>query len=761
MAGWLGSWLERTRRKAEALGTVPTPAEAVPAAQAETPLRLYREGRPEEALLLAQQRLAADQDDAESLQVAGRVALDRQQGADALKNFEALAALQPGDAGTWVELGRARALNGKRTGAQQAFEKAGQLQPEHPGLLSEQALLAVAGGKEADALRLLERVRGPHPRAAHAHYELGNRALQRNQPDAAFEHFRRAVECDDRHAAAHANLGAALKDRRNPKLATTHLARALELDPSLSQAAYNLAMLKVDQNQWSAAAGLLRQSLQFQPKQADAQYWLGNALMGSGDAVQARQAYQAALRLDANFVRARWGFVMAQLPAIALEPSEQEASAASFARELEKLKAWLRMHRPSAAYKAVGAQQPYYLAYIEHDHRAVLREYGELCVSLMGAWARKVPVPKPAPRTEGKIRVGIISAHIHSHSVWHAVLRGWVEHLDRAQFELEIFHVGDGRDAETDWAVRQVKRLHHGLGDWMAWAKAVSDGRFDVLVYPEIGMDATTVRLSSLRLARIQLASWGHPLTTGLPTIDGYISAQAFEQEGSQAHYNEPLIPLPRLGCSYRAYGTRPRPVDLAAWGVAPGDRVLLCAGNSFKYAPRDDQLHVEIARRCQPCKLLFFSQPGDLKASMLKERLRQAFASAGVDFDASVRFIPWLGQEQFFGLLKQAHVFLDSPGFSGFNTAMQAVECDTPIVAWEGRFMRGRFASAILRELGLDEWVADSHAGFGDRVLALCDDATRARVQQQLRERKARLFDDKDTVLALATHLRDLAHGA
>lgn len=763
MAGWLGSWLERARRKADALeGGTPTnqPAAFAPAPppEPETPLRLYRQGRLDDALQLARERLAAAPDDTESLRTEGLVALDRKQAPAALRSFDALVALQPANADAWVELGRARALAGKRTAAQQAFEQAGKLQLEHPGLLSEQALLQVAAGKDAEAIRLLERVAGQHPRAAQAHFELGNRAMQRSQADAAFEQFRRAVERDARHAAAHANLGAALADRRNPKLAAVHLQQALELDPTLAQAAFNLAMLKIGQQQWASAAQLMQQSLQAQPRQADAQYWLGNARMGMGDAAGAREAYQAALRIDSNLVQARWGLVMAQLPAIAQRPGEQQESAAAFARELDKARAWFRTHRPANAHQAVGAQQPYYLAYIEEDHRKVLREYGELAVSLMSAWARKVPVPAPAARHDGKIRIGMVSAHIHNHSVWHAVLRGWVEHLDRGQFVLEIFHVGTGRDTETDWASRQVARLHHGLGDWMAWAKAISDGRFDVLIYPEIGMDATTVRLASLRLARVQLASWGHPLTTGLPTIDGYISAQAFEHEGAQAHYNEPLIPLPRLGCSYRAYGTRPRPVDLASLGVAPGDRVLLCAGTSFKYAPRDDQLVVEIARRCQPCKMLFFSAPGDLKAQLLQERLRQVFAAAGMDFDRSVRFIPWLVQEEFFGLLQQAHVLLDSPGFSGFNTAMQAVECDTPIVAWEGQFMRGRFASAILRELGLDEWIASTHAGYAGKVLALCDDAVRARVQQQLRERKARLFDDKDTVLALATHLRGLA---
>jgi predicted O-linked N-acetylglucosamine transferase (SPINDLY family) len=283
-----------------------------------------------------------------------------------------------------------------------------------------------------------------------------------------------------------------------------------------------------------------------------------------------------------------------------------------------------------------------------------------------------------------------------------------------------------------------------------------------VLIYPEIGMDATTVRLSSLRLAANQWASWGHPLTTGLPTIDAYISAQAFEPEGAQAHYTEKLICLPRLGCAYRPYDTPAREVDLAAWGLAPGDRLLLCAGTSFKYAPRDDRMLVEVARRCRPCKLVFFAAPGDFKAALLERRLRAAFEGAGLDFAECALFIPWQPQAQFFGLLRQAHVFLDSAGFSGFNTAMQAIECDTPIVAWEGQFMRGRFASAILRELGLGEWIANSAQDFAARVEALCADAALRRgVQRKIRDNKHRLFNDKGTVGELAAHLQALRPAA
>ena len=62
-------------------------------------------------------------------------------------------------------------------------------------------------------------------------------------------------------------------------------------------------------------------------------------------------------------------------------------------------------------------------------------------------------------------------------------------------------------------------------------------------------MDATTAKLAALRLAPVQAASWGHPETSGLPTIDYYLSAQALEPADAQENYTEKLVALPNLGC--------------------------------------------------------------------------------------------------------------------------------------------------------------------------------------------------------------------
>jgi len=151
-------------------------------------------------------------------------------------------------------------------------------------------------------------------------------------------------------------------------------------------------------------------------------------------------------------------------------------------------------------------------------------------------------------------------------------------------------------------------------------------------------MDATTVRLASVRLAKTQLACWGHPITTGLPTIDASLSAAAFEPEEAPAHYTEKLICLPGVGCCYRPFNTKPIKPDLAAWNILPGERVLLCPGTAFKYSPRDDALLVELVRRGQPCKLIFRADPESLSIR-LEQRLRHAFQGGRVGLRSARSF--------------------------------------------------------------------------------------------------------------------------
>ncbi len=370
----------------------------------------------------------------------------------------------------------------------------------------------------------------------------------------------------------------------------------------------------------------------------------------------------------------------------------------------------------------------------------------------MGAWQSNAglapPARRPGGKKRGKPRIGIVSAHVHDHSVWTALVRGWVERLAVAN-DLHVFHLGTTQDAETELARRRAARFEAGPRAFDAWARAIHGAQLDLVLYPEIGMDATTAKLASMRLAPVQAASWGHPETSGLPTMDYYLSAQALEPADAPANYAEKLVALPNLGCWMvpgKEESEKPPKLDLQA------DEVLfLCPGNAFKYAPQHDPLLAAIAQRVPRARLVFFRTRPEPLAEKLRERLRESFRRAGIDFERRVVFLPWQSRGSFRALLKRADLYLDTVGFSGFNTAVQAVECGLPIVAREGRFLRGRLASGVLRHLGLDELVAPSDEAYVELAVTLAGDRER---RQALRKRieagRQRLYRDAAPLDAL-----------
>jgi predicted O-linked N-acetylglucosamine transferase (SPINDLY family) len=121
------------------------------------------------------------------------------------------------------------------------------------------------------------------------------------------------------------------------------------------------------------------------------------------------------------------------------------------------------------------------------------------------------------------------------------------------------------------------------------------------------------------------------------------------------------------------------------------------------------------------------------------------------LNFDASVRFIPNLDRGRYFALMRQSACLVDTLEFSGFNTAIQALQCDLPVLAYEGQFMRGRLASALLRKLDLPTLIARTQREFVDKAVELARDATKRRsLRSAIGQRRELLFRDSTAVRAL-----------
>jgi protein O-GlcNAc transferase len=712
---------------------------------------LRRLGRLDEALARLDRALELDAQYAEGHFNRGGVLRRLGRTEEACAAFERVAALRPSFTEAHLRLGEALNVLGRSEAAIAALQAALALEPELAEAHSSLGTALRDAGRLDEALVSSQRAVALKPESALAHLNVGNVLRDKGFLEEAIAAYRAASTLDPEFAEAHNNLGNALRDCHRLDEALASFERARQLNPDLAEVWLNAGSVLFRQRRFDEALLTLRGVLARKPGFADAHLELGNVLMAMGEQAAALESYRAALSHDPESAAARWSLTMSQLPPIADSDEQLARSREAFAAQLAELEHWCATRSAEVTARAVAVQQPFYLAYQEHDHRAALSRYGRLCAGLVGQWQAAAALAAPAAVTRAEIRVAVVSAHIHDHSVWNAIVKGWLSCLDRTRFDVRLFHLGVANDAETALAKTLATHYSYGRTDWREWAPLILGHQPDVILYPEIAMDPTTAKLASMRLAPVQATSWGHPLTTGLPTIDCFLSAQALEPPGAEAHYSEQLVRLPGLGVVLEPPAVTPSEVDLAALGIRDGVPLLICAGMPFKYTPRHDAVLAEIARRLGECQLVFFMPEPPHLMQRLRERLHRAFDAMGVDFVASTAFVPWQGGASFRGLMTQADVYLDTLGFSGFNSALQAIECGLPIAAWEGRFLRGRLASGLLRRIGLDELVADTVPAYVDLVVRLAQDAAFwGAVQSRMVAARPGLYGDKEPVRAL-----------
>ena len=767
----LGTTLLRAKRLDEARGQFERAVRSQPAfvdAQSNLGNVLRQLGRIADAVAPLKRAYAGNAKSAEIANLLGASLLDTGDGRGAAAVFEASVKARPRDAQAWLHLAIASQVAGDGKRALEAADQSLALAPETARALGARAQALASLGDPAGARDAFAGGVRVAPKDAVAHHNFGVFLRDRGDFAGAVERLRLAVQLDPALTPAHEALVGALIDGGHADEATRHGRAFSEAHP---QSAIGLAMqasVEFAQDRVEESVETFRRAVAAPGAGATAFIGYGNALMAAGDGPLATKQFERALELDPLNARARFSLAMSHLRPIYGEGGQMDASRRTFTRALTELDAWFTPARAPAGAQAVGSAQPFYLAYHAVDARPLLAPYGRTAARLMATGAR-TPRPRAAaalaPLRARKLRVGIASAQVRDHSVWNAITQGWVHHLDRDRVELTLFQLERTSDEETARARRAAMHFVDAPVTLDGWAQAVADAELDVLIYPEIGMHPLTTRLAAMRLAPVQAASWGQPLSTGLPTIDLYISSQALEPEAGAAHYTERLLALPGMGVCVQALEPLAVAPDFAALGLSAAEPLLLCPGAPFKYTPPGDAALVAIAARLQARgsgRLVFFRGRREAMSAQVEQRMRLAFGKAGVDYDRTVKWIPTLDRGRFFGLMLRATAMLDTIGFSGFNTALQGLECDLPVVAFEGEFMRGRLASGPLRHVGLAELVATSTPEYVDIALRLVDDdAWRTRMKQEIARRRPALFDDRDSVRALEQALHAAAQAA
>jgi predicted O-linked N-acetylglucosamine transferase (SPINDLY family) len=331
---------------------------------------------------------------------------------------------------------------------------------------------------------------------------------------------------------------------------------------------------------------------------------------------------------------------------------------------------------------------------------------------------------------------------------------GYFKHCDHERFEIYAYHTGsmNGYDSITE----QFREYSHAFYHIPESLEVVCEQiRFDdlhILIFLDIGMDKNTNPIAGLRLAPVQCVWAGHPDTTGLSTIDYFLSSDAHEIEDAQQHYSEKLIRLPNLSHVY----TKPSIPDLnktrSDMGLPEDVPIYVSCQMPFKYLPQYDYLFPEILKRVPSAKVVFcLGGKDDILAEFVENRIKNAFKRSGLDSEISCIFLGRLEFNDYLNLLSICDASLDTIGFTGSNTTLQAIACGLPVVTLPTELMRGRQSYGIFKTLGVMDTVASSEAEYIEIAVRLCSDsAWRESIIQKMKANQHLLYDDITCVKAL-----------
>jgi predicted O-linked N-acetylglucosamine transferase (SPINDLY family) len=407
--------------------------------------------------------------------------------------------------------------------------------------------------------------------------------------------------------------------------------------------------------------------------------------------------------------------------------------------------------------RSLGVITNFYLSYQYKSDLAIHQQYGNYVHNILKK-ARPQWCQPRQPRSlvkQRKIRVAYISYRLEGLGLLYL---GWLKYCDKSKFEIYVYNIVDSPEDELlglkiDFKLYSDK--FYSIPRNINWDDActkITNDQLDILIFPDLGLDPIFNFLAYLRLAPIQCNSWAHPVTSGSPTIDYFLSSDLMEPTNGDEHYSETLIRLPNVAFPLA-------PVDLPELDKTRsdfnlGDKKIIyaCCQSLFKYLPRHDYIFPAIAQQSPSFQFVFVDpQHGEIVTQDFKKRLDKAFAEFGLDYQQHCIFLPRLNGSDFLKLHQLVDIFLDGLSWSGGITTRQAISCNLPIVTCPGEFMRARHSYGMLKMIDVTETIAQSPEEYIEIAVRLGTDSHwRQQIRNLMEKNKYKLFDDKECIKGL-----------
>jgi protein O-GlcNAc transferase len=639
------------------------------------------QGRPEDALKLYDQAVAAAPEFARAHLNRGNALMALQDLDAAIKAFETALHHDPALAGAHYNLGNTLGRQKRYEEACDAYRRALSLRPEF-------ADADVALGLALDELGKLE--------------------------DALF-HYRRALKAQPGLAPVYGSLGGVLVKQCQFAEAEACFRRALELDPKLTHLYFRLGMVCGQLGDRVAAIDAYRRMLQGHPDHGQTYCLLGIQLQYCGQFLESIACYRRVLEMAPNDPIAH-----NNLGAIYRQLNRLDEAAAVWRRTLEIDPGNLAPHSN--------------LIFLENSRAggstaAVL----ELTRSFAAAAARQakvVAVWPNSPEPERVLRIGFVSGDLRAHPVGYFLLSFLTALKASAADRLEL-HAYLSYAFADDVSARIRAQCHgwrqvHEMKD-EALARQIGEDRIDILIDLSGHTGENRLPAFAWKPAPVQATWLGYLGTTGVGAIDYLIADDWTLPPELESHFTEKIWRLPK---SYLCFTP---PVEDDTIGPLPalanGYVTFGSFNNLIKLGPDVISLWARVLHAVPESRLLLktnqFIEPS------VRHEVAQKFAHHGIE-GSRLMIEPTVPRADYLKPFNRVDIALDPFPYPGITTSVEGLWMGVPFVTLAGKTFMARQGVGLLNNAGLADWVA---ADEDDYVKLAARRAGDLQTLQQLRQ--------------------------
>ena len=351
-----------------------------------------------------------------------------------------------------------------------------------------------------------------------------------------------------------------------------------------------------------------------------------------------------------------------------------------------------------------------------------------------------------------KIKIAFASSILRKHTIT-KLFKNWIFKLDKNKFDIYVIDLKSEQDGiyhqiknYVEETITTTENLYFNINN-------IRSKNFDYIIYLDNLISREASLLFNFQLAKKQVVTWGHPVTSGSKYINYFLSSELMENKFSEKKYTEKLIKLSNLSIYYEEPKIKINQSIKKYFDDSLTN--ILNLQSLFKFQPYEDKIYAEILNRNKNINLYFIDSDIPFHKNIFKKRISKFLKNK--ELEKNINFLPRCDNNTFYNYIKFSSFIIDCLSWSGGNTHLEALALNKAIVTCEGKSLKQNHTTGLLKRINQIEMITYNHSDYINKILKLSKSKSYIETcEKSISDNKNKLFYDTECIASLENALID-----